>query len=88
MTIESTLNFLAFAALLAVATVPLLISLRVKTPTLRTLSLLLGLFALVHSFYHLADSLGSSFLADVLLEPVSIVFLLGFGFYYSKKGGL
>ncbi len=86
MTIESTLNILAFAALIAVGTVPLLIATRVKVAGLRTLSLLLGLFALVHGLYHLADAFNMPLLADAVLEPLSVVFLLGFGVYYSKKG--
>jgi hypothetical protein len=86
MSLEWTLNFLAFASLCLVGLVPLLISVRVKIPTLRIMSLLLGLFALTHGFYHLAAAYGIEFLSDVILEPSSVVFLLAFGLYYSKKG--
>jgi len=86
MTLEWTLNFLAFAALCLVGLVPILISLRVKVPAIKIMSLLLGLFALTHGLYHLAEAFGVDFLSDVVLEPTSIVFLLAFGLYYSKKG--
>ena len=86
MTTESILNLLAFAALVAVGMVPLLIALRVRVPSLRNLSVLLGVFALVHGFYHLANAYELEILADSVLEPVSVAFLLAFGFYYSKKG--
>ena len=86
MTVESSLNLLAFLALAAVGIVPLIIALRVKVPSLRNLSLLLGVFALAHGFYHLANACDFDILADSVLEPVSVVFLLAFGFYYSKKG--
>ena len=86
MTLEWTLNFLAFASLCLVGLVPILIALKVKIPSLRMMSLLLGLFAITHGLYHLAEAFGIDFLSDVVLEPTSIVFLLAFGFYYSKKG--
>ncbi len=80
------LNFLAFVALSLAGIVPVLIAVRVKIPSLRILSLLLGLFAITHGLYHLAEAYGVDFLSDVILEPTSIVFLLAFGLYYSKKG--
>ena len=86
MSLEWTLNFLAFVSLFLVGLVPILISLRVKIPSLKIMSTLLGLFALTHGFYHLAEAFGIDFLSDVVLEPTSIVFLLAFGLYYSKKG--
>ena len=86
MSLEWTLNFLAFASLFLVGLVPILISFRVRIQSLRVMSLLLGLFALTHGFYHLAEAFGIDLLSDVVLEPTSVVFLLAFGLYYSKKG--
>ena len=88
MTLEFTLNFLAFAALVAVEVVPLFIATRVRISSLRALSLLLGLFAVFHGAYHLAEAFQVDLLADLVLEPLSVVFLLTFGVYYSKKGVL
>ncbi len=86
MSLDWTLNFLAFAALSLVGIIPILIAVRVKIPSLRIISLLLGLFAITHGLYHLAEAFGVDLLSDVILEPVSVVFLLAFGLYYSKKG--
>jgi hypothetical protein len=80
------LGLLTFAAFLAVGTVPIYMSFRVKTSTLRMLSILLGAFAITHGFYHLADSFSQGFLADAVFEPISVAFLLSLGLYYSKKG--
>ncbi len=86
MTLEATLNLLAWLALFGVGIVPLFIALRVKLLSLRILSLLLGAFALTHGLYHLSEAYSLDFLSDVVLEPVSVVFLVSFGLYYSKKG--
>jgi hypothetical protein len=88
MTLEWLLNFLAWAALFSVGLIPLLMAIRLKVRSLRLLSLFLGLFAITHAFYHLSEAYSADFFSDVILEPVSIVFLLAFGLYYSKKGVL
>ncbi len=90
MTIDVTwlLNILAWAALFGVGIVPLIISFRVKVRSLRILSLLLGLFAITHGLYHLSEAYGIDLLSDGILEPISVTFLLAFGFYYSKKAGV
>ncbi|MBO0888878.1 hypothetical protein J2P12_07240 [Candidatus Bathyarchaeota archaeon] len=85
MDLEWLLNFLAWAALFGVGIVPLVISIRVKIFSLRVLSLLLGLFAIFHGLYHLTEAYGLDFYSDVVLEPISVVFLLAFGVYYSRK---
>lgn len=82
----STLGVMTFAALAVVSAVPLYISFRVKTQSLRIISMLLGAFAITHGLYHLVDTFSQSFLADVIFEPVSVMFLLAFGIYYSRKG--
>jgi len=59
---------------------------RVKVRSLRILSLLLGLFAVVHGFYHLASGFQQDLLADAVFEPISLLLLIGLGAYYSKVG--
>ena len=88
MTLEWLLNILAWVALFGVGIVPLFISFKVKVRSLRILSLLLGLFAVTHGMYHLSVAYGIDFLSDVILEPISVGFLLAFGFYYSKKAAV
>ena len=75
-----------FAIMVAAGIVPLIIAVRVKVRSLRILSLLLGLFAIVHGFYHLASGFQQPFLADAVFEPISLILLVGLGAYYSKIG--
>ena len=75
-----------FAIMVAAGIVPLIMAFRVKIRSLRILSLLLGLFAIVHGFYHLASGFQQDFLADAVFEPVSLILLVGLGAYYSKIG--
>ena len=79
------LNILTWAAFLGVGIVPLIIAIQVKNVALRIMSLLLGLFALTHGLYHLSLAYGFVDVAQLVLEPVSVVFLIAFGVYYSKK---
>ncbi len=77
-------GILLFTIMVAAGIVPLIIGFRVKIRSLRILSLLLGLFAIVHGFYHLASGFQQDLLADAVFEPISLIILLGFGFYYSR----
>lgn len=69
-----------------VAIVPFYIAFRSKIQPLRILSLLLGLFAVAHGIYHLSFDISQSYLGEVVFEPMSVIFLLAFGLYYTKKG--
>jgi hypothetical protein len=73
-----------FSIMVAAGIVPLIMAFRVKVHSLRILSLLLGLFAIVHGFYHLASGFQQEFLADIVFEPISLLLLVGLGAYYSK----
>lgn len=73
-----------FTIMVAAGIVPLIIAIRAKVRSIRILSLLLGLFAVVHGFYHLASGFQQQFLADVIFEPISLILLVSLGAYYSK----
>ncbi len=73
-----------FAIMVAAGIVPLIMAVKAKVRSLRILSLLLGLFAVVHGFYHLASGFQQDFLADAVFEPISLTLLVGLGAYYSK----
>ncbi len=88
MTLEWTLNVLAFVALLGVGIAPLLLAARIRIYTLGALSLLLGLFAITHAMYHFVEAYEIPAIGDMVFEPLSVVFLITFGVYYSKKGML
>lgn len=79
------LNLLTWGAFLAVGIVPFLIAIRVKTASLRVLSLLLGVFAFAHGLYHLTLAYGQYWISNIILGPLSVTFLLVFGLYYSRK---
>jgi len=70
----------------AAGIVPLIMAVKTKVRSLRILSLLLGLFAIVHGFYHLASGYQQEILADAVFEPLSLVLLVTLGAYYSKVG--
>ena len=73
-----------FAIMVAAGIVPVIMAVKAKVRSLRILSLLLGLFAVVHGFYHLASGFQQDFLADAVFEPISLTLLVGLGAYYSK----
>ena len=75
-----------FTIMVAAGIIPLIMALRVKVHSLRILSVLLGLFAVVHGFYHLAFGFQQELLADAVFEPISLLLLIGLGAYYSKVG--
>ena len=75
-----------FTIMVAAGVIPLIMAFKVKVHSLRILSLLLGLFAVVHGFYHLAFGFQQELLADVVFEPLSLLLLIGLGAYYSKMG--
>ena len=75
-----------FTIMVAAGVIPLIMAFKVKVHSLRILSLLLGLFPVVHGFYHLAFGFQQELLADVVFEPLSLLLLIGLGAYYSKMG--
>jgi len=75
-----------FTIMVAAGIIPLIMAIKVKVHSLRILSLLLGLFAVVHGFYHLAFGFQQELLADAVFEPISLILLIGLGAYYSKVG--
>jgi len=75
-----------FTIMVAAGIIPLIMALKVKVRSIRILSLLLGLFAVVHGFYHLAFGFQQELLADAVFEPISLLLLIGLGAYYSKVG--
>ena len=75
-----------FTIMIAAGLIPLIMEFKVKVRSLRILSLLLGLFAVVHGFYHLAFGFQQALLADAVFEPTSLILLIGLGAYYSKVG--
>ncbi|OLD10502.1 MAG: hypothetical protein AUI93_06905 [Crenarchaeota archaeon 13_1_40CM_3_52_10] len=82
----ATGGMVLFTIMVAAGIIPLIMAIKVKVHSLRILSLLLGLFAVVHGFYHLAFGFQQELLADAVFEPISLILLIGLGAYYSKVG--
>jgi hypothetical protein len=88
MSIETILGLANGISLVAASSVLLYLVLRSKVPSLRMLSLLLGLFALSHGLYHLFFTLLIGYTARAILDSLSVIFLVTFAIYFTKKGSL
>ena len=79
-----TMSFhvISIIAIFSAAIIPLYISIRIKGGNkygIRTLTIVLTLFIVVHGLYHLAELLGYHMLGEGFLEPLSVVILIVFG---------
>lgn len=85
---EDFLHLVNFFFMLITASAPIYIAFSMRRVNRRLLLLSVGLalFALVHGFYHLAEFLDLSILADDFLLPLSVVLLVGYGFYCLRSG--
>ena len=75
-------HIISIIAIFSAATVPIYISVRIKKRNksgLRSLTIILASFIVVHGFYHVAELLGYHTLGDGFLEPLSVVILIAFG---------
>lgn len=88
MSIETILGLIDGISLVAASLVLLYLVLRSNVPSLRVLSLLLGLFALSHGLYHLFFTFVIGYTAREVLDSLSVIFLVAFAVYFTKKGSL
>jgi len=88
MAIETILGLIDGISLVAASLVLLFLALKTNMPSLRILSLLLGLFALSHGLYHLFFTLVIGYTARAVLDSLSVIFLVTFAVYFTKKGSL
>jgi hypothetical protein len=88
MSIETILGLIDGISLVAASMVLLYMVLRSNVPSLRILSLLLGLFALSHGLYHLFFTFVIGYTARAALDSFSVVVLVTFALYFTKKGSL
>ena len=77
------LNLISAIFIFAAAGVPIYLASKLSGNT-RRLTMIFAAFIIVHGFYHLAVILGSEFLGEGVLEPLSVLFLIGFGAYYLR----
>jgi hypothetical protein len=81
--LETELHFVSAIVILLAAIVPIYLTIRLKG-NLRTLSAILSIFILTHSFYHILEFFGSTLLAEGIFEPLSVAVLIFFGIVYSR----
>ena len=79
-----TLSFhvISIIAIFSAAIIPLYISIRIKAGNkygVRTLTIVLTLFIVIHGLYHLAELLRYHMLGEGFFEPLSVVILIVFG---------
>ena len=80
--LEIQLHFISAIVILLAALVPIYLTIRLKD-NLRKLVVILSLFLLTHSVYHILGLLGLTLLAEGVFEPLSVAVLIIFGFVYS-----
>ena len=88
MAIETILGLIDGISLVAASSVLLFLVVKSNMRSLRILSLLLGLFALSHGLYHLFFTFVIGYTARGVLDSLSVIFLVTFALYFTKKGSL
>lgn len=78
---ETELHFVCSLFIFAASVIPIYLSVMLKG-NLRKLTIILSIFILIHSGYHVAGTLGINFLAEQVFEPLSITALIFFGLFY------
>jgi hypothetical protein len=81
--LESQLHFISAILILFAAIVPIYLTIRLKSD-LRKLVLILTIFILVHSIYHIVGFFGLTMLAEAVFEPLSVAILIYFGIIYYE----
>ncbi|MEO9307924.1 membrane hypothetical protein [Nitrosotalea sinensis] len=82
--LQNEFHFFNAIAVFVASIVPLYLTFKLKNPKLKKLTLVLGIFIIIHGIYHSVGSLGNIFLAKGILDPLSAMVLLGFGLMYLR----
>src|SRR5437016_12519462 len=77
-TIETILGFVDGTSMVAASCVLFYLALITKLPSLRVLSLLLGLFALAHGLYHFLFTFMIGYEPRPALDTLSVILVLAF----------
>jgi hypothetical membrane protein len=84
MSTESDLHFISAMFIFFSAGIPIYLSAKVKRD-LRSLTIALSIFIIIHGIYHILAQYGFEFLSEAVFEPLSIIALIGFGLMYMTK---
>lgn len=79
--LETQLHFVSAIAIFLAAIVPIYLTIKLKD-NLRRVTLILTIFILTHGIFHLTGFLGFNFLAEGVLEPISVAVLIFFGIVF------
>ena len=82
--LQDEFHFFNAIAVFAAAVVPLYLTIKLKNPNLKKLTLVLAIFIIIHGIYHSVGSIGNVVLAKGVLDPLSAAVLFGFGLMYLK----
>jgi hypothetical protein len=81
--LESQLHFISAILILFAAVVPIYLTIKLRND-LRKLVLILTIFILVHSIYHIVGFFGLTILSEAVFEPLSVAILIYFGIIYYE----
>lgn len=84
------MNLISGISMLIAGAIPISIFNRINRSPLKSLSLILSLFLLIHASYHIFEIIQIELFAsigDLILEPLSLFFFLIFLIYLTIKGG-
>ena len=77
------INIINSVAIFFASVIPIYLSYHLKG-NLRKLTILVGVFAVVHAIYHTTEVFGYEEIAENVIEPLSVLILVIFGFWYLR----
>ena len=77
------INIINSVAIFFASVIPIYLSFHLKG-NLRKLTILVGVFAIIHAIYHTTEVLGYEEIAENVIEPLSVLVLVIFGFWYLR----
>ena len=77
------INIINSIAIFFASVIPIYLSYHLKG-NLRKLTILVGIFAMIHAIYHATEVFGFEEIAENVIEPLSVLVLVIFGFWYLR----
>ena len=77
------INIINSIAIFFASVIPIYLSYHLKG-NLQKLTILVGIFAIIHAIYHTIEVFGFEDIAENIIEPLSVLVLVAFGFWYLR----
>jgi len=77
------INIINSIAIFSASAIPIYLSCKLKG-NLQKLTILVGIFAITHAIYHTTEVFGFEEIAENIIEPLSVLVLVVFGFWYLR----